>query len=382
MFVSRRTFPLIKLNVNGMEDQSLYTIQLEFRVSDAFKYRFINGEWKASPRTERIQPKPIVYEHSDSPNFGHHWTKDSIAFSKLKLTNNESSKSADAVYLKSLMKYDPIVHIYRHDRKNVDDKQLVCSQFFEELQFIAVTAYQNEHITSLKIKFNPFAKAFLNQNKPLITIENNQVKTEPSKDYQKASVPLPSSQVVHYKQEPVTTNSSFARQSDLIQNWYNSRYSIDSTNQYYYNYQQQYFNPYIQNQSSGYYPTAAQSQYYPAYQPQQQHLQQHYYYPQNSSSCNSSKRSRSSTEEDDFIPYSSSKRANISSENPVSPSYYNEQTDESVISNDNYYQLNIQPNNSLYSSAVCKNESGYYTHSPTSIASVLDSNVSDQNETE
>lgn len=32
---------------------------------------------------------------------------------------------------------------------------------FPETQFIAVTAYQNEEVTSLKIKYNPFAKAFL-----------------------------------------------------------------------------------------------------------------------------------------------------------------------------------------------------------------------------
>ena len=32
---------------------------------------------------------------------------------------------------------------------------------FPETQFVAVTAYQNEEVTSLKIKYNPFAKAFL-----------------------------------------------------------------------------------------------------------------------------------------------------------------------------------------------------------------------------
>lgn len=32
---------------------------------------------------------------------------------------------------------------------------------YPETQFIAVTAYQNEEVTNLKIKYNPFAKAFL-----------------------------------------------------------------------------------------------------------------------------------------------------------------------------------------------------------------------------
>lgn len=37
----------------------------------------------------------------------------------------------------------------------------VLTYRFPETQFIAVTAYQNEEVTSLKIKYNPFAKAFL-----------------------------------------------------------------------------------------------------------------------------------------------------------------------------------------------------------------------------
>ena len=158
------------MQVSGLDESSLYTVQIEFKISDQYKYRFVNGEWRASPRNDGklSQAAAITYEHSDSPNFGHHWIKDSIAFGKLKLTNNEHTKSRDSVFLRSLHKYDPILHIYKHDKKNVDDKMLVFSKFFKQTQFIAVTAYQNEQITTLKIKYNPFAKAFLN-NKPTIT---------------------------------------------------------------------------------------------------------------------------------------------------------------------------------------------------------------------
>ncbi|GFR57860.1 T, brachyury homolog [Elysia marginata] len=40
-------------------------------------------------------------------------------------------------------------------------KKTILTFSFPETQFIAVTAYQNEEITALKIKHNPFAKAFL-----------------------------------------------------------------------------------------------------------------------------------------------------------------------------------------------------------------------------
>ena len=150
--------------MSGLEESALYTVQVEFRVSDQFKYRFVNGEWRATQRTEKISSVPVIYEHADSPNFGHHWTKDAIPFTKLKLTNNEHTKSKDSVFLRSLNKYDPIIHIYRHDRKNVDDKMLIFSHFFKETQFIAVTAYQNEQViilNSFKFCFSNFINLFI-----------------------------------------------------------------------------------------------------------------------------------------------------------------------------------------------------------------------------
>lgn len=57
--------------------------------------------------------------------------------------------------LNSLHKYEPRVRLLRHGCERM------VTYPFPETQFIAVTAYQNEEVTSLKIKYNPFAKAFL-----------------------------------------------------------------------------------------------------------------------------------------------------------------------------------------------------------------------------
>jgi len=46
---------------------------------------------------------------------------------------------------------------------NAHFPRLVKTFHFPPTQFIAVTAYQNEDVTSLKIKYNPFAKAFLDK---------------------------------------------------------------------------------------------------------------------------------------------------------------------------------------------------------------------------
>lgn len=59
--------------------------------------------------------------------------------------------------LNSLHKYEPRVHLVRVG----SNQRRVVTYPFPETQFIAVTAYQNEEVTSLKIKYNPFAKAFL-----------------------------------------------------------------------------------------------------------------------------------------------------------------------------------------------------------------------------
>lgn len=96
--------------------------------------------------------------------------------------------------LNSLHKYEPRIHIIKVGAS--DNNRTIVSHSFPETQFIAVTAYQNEEvletyislavwialenvviklerkvittnqiilvqITSLKIKYNPFAKAFL-----------------------------------------------------------------------------------------------------------------------------------------------------------------------------------------------------------------------------
>ena len=62
--------------------------------------------------------------------------------------------------LNSMHKYQPRFHLVRAS----DIMQLPYSTFrtyvFKECDFIAVTAYQNEKVTQLKIDHNPFAKGF------------------------------------------------------------------------------------------------------------------------------------------------------------------------------------------------------------------------------
>lgn len=94
--------------------------------------------------------------HPESPNFGAHWMKEPISFAKVKLTNKANGNGQ--IMLNSLHKYEPRILLMKVSNP---EHRRVIPYPYPETQFIAVTAYQNEEVTSLKIKYNPFAKAFL-----------------------------------------------------------------------------------------------------------------------------------------------------------------------------------------------------------------------------
>ncbi|XP_065201832.1 T-related protein-like isoform X2 [Planococcus citri] len=147
-------FPVVKVTVNGLDPAAMYTLLLEFIQIEQHRWKYVNGDWVPGGKAEP-PPQHAVYVHPESPNFGAHWMKESVSFAKVKLNNKQTSNGQ--VMLNSLHKYEPRVHIVRVS----SEQQRAFTFNFPETQFIAVTAYQNEEVTSLKIKYNPFAKAFL-----------------------------------------------------------------------------------------------------------------------------------------------------------------------------------------------------------------------------
>ncbi|KAM4681067.1 T-box transcription factor T isoform 3-T3 [Amazona ochrocephala] len=150
----RRMFPVLKVNVSGLDPNAMYSFLLDFVAADGHRWKYVNGEWVPGGKPEPQAPS-CVYIHPDSPNFGAHWMKAPVSFSKVKLTNKLNG--GGQIMLNSLHKYEPRIHIVRVG----GPQRMITSHSFPETQFIAVTAYQNEEITALKIKYNPFAKAFL-----------------------------------------------------------------------------------------------------------------------------------------------------------------------------------------------------------------------------
>ncbi|KAI4539079.1 hypothetical protein MG293_010471 [Ovis ammon polii] len=133
----RRMFPVLKVNVSGLDPNAMYSFLLDFVAADNHRWKYVNGEWVPGGKPEPQAPS-CVYIHPDSPNFGAHWMKAPVSFSKVKLTNKLNG--GGQIMLNSLHKYEPRIHIVRVG----GPQRMITSHCFPETQFIAVTAYQNE----------------------------------------------------------------------------------------------------------------------------------------------------------------------------------------------------------------------------------------------
>lgn len=160
--LGRRMFPVIKISIKNLDPRAMYLIAIEFVQLESHKWKYVNGEWTLGGKSDQ-SPTRSVYLHPESPNFGHHWMKDHVNFSKTKLTNKPTNAGGQVV-LNSLHKYQPRIHIIKdpkdfkfQESSYIDITALLCSgekveSFeFEQTKFIAVTAYQNEKVSSQTI---------------------------------------------------------------------------------------------------------------------------------------------------------------------------------------------------------------------------------------
>ena len=151
-------FPTVKMSVSGLEPNTKYFVLMDIVPADDSRYKFQGKEWVVAGKAEPHMPGRL-YIHPDSPASGAQWMRHPISFQKLKLTNNNLDQQGHII-LNSMHKYQPRIHL-------VAAPDLVALHWaafntftFTQTSFMAVTAYQNERITQLKIDNNPFAKGF------------------------------------------------------------------------------------------------------------------------------------------------------------------------------------------------------------------------------
>ncbi|KAG1651516.1 T-box transcription factor TBX20 [Nymphon striatum] len=163
-----RMFPTVRVSFSNLEADVKYSVLMDIVPVDNKRYRYAyhKSSWLVAGKAD--PPAPVrVYTHPDSPFIGQQLNKQVVSFEKVKLTNNEMDKHGHIV-LNSMHRYQPRIHLVRRregDTSEIKDpkdleKEDHKTYLFPETIFTAVTAYQNQLITKLKIDKNPFAKGF------------------------------------------------------------------------------------------------------------------------------------------------------------------------------------------------------------------------------
>ncbi|XP_035899707.1 T-box transcription factor TBX1 isoform X2 [Anopheles stephensi] len=175
----RRMFPTFQVKVVGLELAAEYLMIMDFVPLDdkRYRYAFHTSSWVVAGKADPISP-PRISVHPDSPATGATWMKQTISFDKLKLTNNQLDDNGHII-LNSMHRYQPRLHVCYFTRNGVKDEKDTLTHrtfVFPETSFTAVTAYQNQRVTQLKIVSNPFAKGFRDNE----TNEESQERSAPA----------------------------------------------------------------------------------------------------------------------------------------------------------------------------------------------------------
>ncbi|XP_043921028.1 T-box transcription factor TBX20 [Protopterus annectens] len=176
----RRMFPTIRVSFSGVDPEAKYIVLMDIVPVDNKRYRYAyhRSSWLVAGKADPPLPARL-YVHPDSPFTGEQLLKQMVSFEKVKLTNNELDQHGHII-LNSMHKYQPRVHVIKKKDHTASLLNLKSEEFrtfvFTETVFTAVTAYQNQLITKLKIDSNPFAKGFRDSSR-LTDIERESVES-------------------------------------------------------------------------------------------------------------------------------------------------------------------------------------------------------------
>ncbi|KAL7069772.1 hypothetical protein ACQ4LE_011122 [Meloidogyne hapla] len=156
----RKMFPKLELHLDNLDPKSQYTLFLYMQKVDNLRYKYQAGGWSAAGHDGDIgiQQSNFV-QHHEGWNKGEFWSsQERVSFERAKLTNKESQQGGNSmISLSSMAKYQPVILLCKFTPAGA----VVVADFRPaQCQFIAVTAYQSEAVTKLKVEHNPFAKGF------------------------------------------------------------------------------------------------------------------------------------------------------------------------------------------------------------------------------
>jgi hypothetical protein len=108
---------LFKLTAKDGQLLSLYFLSLlyitisnyNFLKFNSIRCRYVEGRWIPSGKAER-PPSNAIYVHNESPNFGAHWMKEPVNFSKLKLSNKKSEPGMVSFFIATKVHHQTHTH--------------------------------------------------------------------------------------------------------------------------------------------------------------------------------------------------------------------------------------------------------------------------------
>ncbi|XP_062593226.1 T-box transcription factor TBX4-like, partial [Saccostrea cucullata] len=151
----RRMFPYIEFSLRGVDPFGLYDVIFDIIPASNKSFKFLSNKWIPIGEKEE-EFKNYPFKHPDSPRIGSEWMTRKISFEKIKLSNKPGTK-AGIFTLHTFQKYLVRISIVRHEK---DDEISVVEFPIRATTFIAVTAYSNRDVTTLKINSNPYSKGF------------------------------------------------------------------------------------------------------------------------------------------------------------------------------------------------------------------------------
>ncbi|KNC85774.1 hypothetical protein, variant [Sphaeroforma arctica JP610] len=177
----RQMFPVIKLEVEGLKSNALYTCRLYFFCEDStnttWRWCRVNHCWtRRSKGRESFlesnirQPgcgEDAAYTHPEGAKTGKSWCSKLISFDKLRICNRPCSGDSK-LQLSSFHKYTPIVYFEMVDESSdktginantVPNSRVELRFPLPMCSFVTATTYHNKEVAKLKILANPMAKS-------------------------------------------------------------------------------------------------------------------------------------------------------------------------------------------------------------------------------
>ncbi|XP_064907889.1 T-box transcription factor TBX20 isoform X2 [Columba livia] len=180
----RRMFPTIRVSFSGVDPEAKYIVLMDIVPVDNKRYRYAyhRSSWLVAGKADPPLPASSVLTLSSQEIP----VCETTAYPKSKILQafNFMWKwcpcTRQEIILNSMHKYQPRVHIIKKKDHTASLLNLKSEEFrtfiFSETVFTAVTAYQNQLITKLKIDSNPFAKGFRDSSR-LTDIERESVES-------------------------------------------------------------------------------------------------------------------------------------------------------------------------------------------------------------